>query len=269
MKNIWLASFPRSGNTFFRNILFHVYGIESYEDEALINTSGQSLYVIKTHQLPYTLSRYSSKRDKVIYLVRDGRDAVCSIANQRKNLIDEESDFYLNLKEATIAEAGSFFGGWNTNVRFWLVEKPILIRFEDLIRDPKTEFEKFEKILGLPTANWDELPTFEKQKLGKNKFGFFVDNDPKRFSNAFFSKGKVGSWKEEMPKDLQDIFWNESQEMMEALGYTRSGDILTKNEESINYISTLYWSCKIKTLRIIYLQYRVAIRNFKKRILNK
>ena len=28
---IWLASFPRSGNTFFRNVMFELYGLESYD----------------------------------------------------------------------------------------------------------------------------------------------------------------------------------------------------------------------------------------------
>src|SRR5262245_5929563 len=94
----WLASYPRSGNSFFRIVLKHLYAIPTYEaynldlanpifaglaeivghkpNPATLEEMAQSgqHYIVKTHELP---------RDDypAIYLVRDGRDAIVSHAN--------------------------------------------------------------------------------------------------------------------------------------------------------------------------------------------
>jgi len=242
MKKVWIASFPRSGNTFFRNILFDVYGVNSLEDESEIkfsNNKDESVF-IKVHKLPYQLKSYNSKKDFVIYLVRDGRDSICSMAFKRKSLIDPNSDIHQNFREATNADRGSFFGGWANNCRLWLAENHILVRFEDLIKDPKTTFQKFEKIIGLPLANWDKLPTFEKQKSGLAKHGIDPDYNYKGndFSQKFFRKGQVGNWKEEMPEEFQNTFWNNSKEIMIALGYSQYGSIDEINLEKLEKIKT-------------------------------
>lgn len=53
---IWLASFPRSGNTFFRVVLHEVYGIESssfhLESRYPLDPGYDKYPVVKTHLLP-------------------------------------------------------------------------------------------------------------------------------------------------------------------------------------------------------------------------
>jgi len=92
---VWLASYPRSGNTFFRVLMKHLYGIKTYSiyNDSLFSEIGASemighedlpasieelsrssrLYLIKTHGLP-------TDDSPVIYLVRDGRDSIVSYA---------------------------------------------------------------------------------------------------------------------------------------------------------------------------------------------
>lgn len=84
---IWLASFPRSGNTFFRALLHTLYGQNTYADYkdpeigVMEVTAGEEppapieelarreqVYFIKTHLLP-------SDASPAIYLLRDGRDS--------------------------------------------------------------------------------------------------------------------------------------------------------------------------------------------------
>ena len=89
---IWLASFPRSGNTFFRIALEKLYGLQSlslYEDDpASLSRRASSrvqsglpalhaskdLHFIKTHELP-------DDGSPAILLVRDGRDAMVSFTH--------------------------------------------------------------------------------------------------------------------------------------------------------------------------------------------
>ena len=80
----WLASFPRSGNSFFRrvcryNFKFIVYSKYTekkapVDQETLIKMAkSPEPYVVKTHDLPMDDA-------PAIYLVRDGRDALISYA---------------------------------------------------------------------------------------------------------------------------------------------------------------------------------------------
>lgn len=272
MSVVWIASFPRSGNTFFRNILFHVYGIDSFEHEGKVDLQNSNDTVfVKTHLMPFQLKKYNRKKDKVVYLVRDGRDSICSVSFKRKNLIDGSSDIYTNFKEATHSERGSFFGGWSNNCRLWLEEKPILIRFEDLIKEPKKIFSDLEKTLNLPQANWDELPTFETQQKGETKHGRAGENNTNEadFSGKFFRKGQVGNWREEMPKEFQELYWQKHSEVMKSFGYSEDGSIREMNNKELDIIA----SHKLKNLSIkaslYYWEYRAKLSELKKRILKK
>ena len=236
---IFLSSFPRSGNTFLRNILFEVYGLKS--SEFYIDTDHPpdddfSAYpIVKTHELPSSLQRFDADIPAV-YLVRDGRDAVCSLAHHRSDLIAPGSDYQQNLKEAIIANKGSFFGGWSRNAEAWLERADLIIRFEDLIREPIKTVERIRKIYALPNPAIEKLPTFKTLKFGIPKYGPGIspdasDQEKVAQSGKFFRKGKTGGWKEEMPDDLHDLFWSYHGETMEKFGYSRSGEICDLNPE--------------------------------------
>ena len=97
-----LASYPRSGNTFFRNVLREVYGIESstfhLENEYPLDPNYDKFSVVKTHLLPAQLP-LNLKNAPAIYLVRDGRDCAVSMAWYRKQLIEPSSEYERNLIE--------------------------------------------------------------------------------------------------------------------------------------------------------------------------
>ncbi len=224
---IWLASYPRSGNTFFRIVLHEVYGIESstfhLESRYPVDPDYDKYPVVKTHLLPGQLV----PRDPdipAVYLVRDGRDALVSMANQRVDLIDSASDFRQNLKEAILAEGGSYFGGWSRNVSEWLKRAAVVIRFEDLIRDPVSSIERIRPLLDLPTPDLSRVPTFRDLKSREFKYGSgiehgFSEDRRKKMLDKNFRRGKVGSWRDEMPEDLHRLFWELHGAAMKVLGY--------------------------------------------------
>ena len=162
---ILLSSFPRSGNTFLRNILFEVYGLKSGEFYLDTTHPLEDEYreypFIKTHELPSNLDEFDADVPAV-YLVRDGRDAVCSMAHHRSDLVSPGSEYRQNLKKAIIAARGSFFGGWSRNAEEWLERADLIIRFEDLIRDPINTVEKLRKVYPLPKPVVENLPTFKR-----------------------------------------------------------------------------------------------------------
>lgn len=234
---IWLASFPRSGNTFLRNILFEAYGLESstYHRESTYPLDQNFLQfpLIKTHELPSTLEDLDTHLPAV-YLVRDGRDAVCSLAHHRADLIAPGSDYYQNLKEAIIADRESFFGGWSRNAEEWLSRADLIIRYEDLIDDPLGTVERLRKIYDLPTPDRSKFPTFEDLKYGIPKYGAGRDHDSSENekqdqAKKFFRRGRSGSWKQDMPNELHDLFWSYHGDTMEKYGYSRCGQLLDIN----------------------------------------
>jgi len=234
---IFLSSFPRSGNTFLRNVLFEVYGLESSEFHRdkihYLDDNFKAYPFVKLHELPSSLHEFDPDVPAV-YLVRDGRDSVCSLAHHRSDLVAPGSDYRQNLKEAIIADRGSFFGGWSRNAEEWLKRADLIIRFEDLIREPIRTVERLRKVYTLPTPIVENLPTFKALKFGIPKYGHGVDpnisdQEKIKLSGKFFRRGKTGGWKEDMPEDLHDLFWSYHGETMEKFGYTRSGEIHDPN----------------------------------------
>jgi glycosyltransferase involved in cell wall biosynthesis len=226
---IWLASFPRSGNTFFRNILYQVYGLESStfhrEPNYPVDEGYESYPVVKTHLLPAELIP-DDPNIKKVYLVRDGRDALVSIAHHRKDIIEPHTDYYNNLLEAVLSIEGTFFGGWSENVNQWTEVADVVIRYEDLVEDPIREAEKLRSIMDLPPPNTANLLDFSALKAGQAQYGsgrgFLHDESKiKTLAQKNFRRGKAGSWKDEMPEEIEALFWELHGETMLKMGYER------------------------------------------------
>jgi len=248
--NICIASYPRSGNTFLRHILWDVFGIfswnnynrycyirdcvnnpwirphdtfringRSYEPDDLASLLPSR--VIKTHDLPGKTKPFLRTRPFVIHIIRDGRDAVVSEAHHRSDIIQQGSPFLMNLEEAVTAREGSHFGGWSENVRAWLRKANLVIHFEQLVAEPEHITMILASKLGLPEPDLSKLPTFESQRAGK---GAFVTSEKEiqyrdEFPKLFFRKGESGVWRDEMPLNLQEQFLNLHGKTLDALGY--------------------------------------------------
>lgn len=140
---IWLASYPRSGNTFLRTILWQCFGLRSASvypndvggNKALEDHVGHiehgpngqilfpdnSLPLVKTH-------KYSTDHNPAIYVVRDCRAASNSLFH-----------FYQgNLPLEAIIEGRHRFGTWSSHLESWRPwERPdtLLLKYEDMKND--------------------------------------------------------------------------------------------------------------------------------------
>jgi glycosyltransferase involved in cell wall biosynthesis len=161
--------------------------------------------------------------------VRDGRDAVVSAAWHRCNIVAPGSDFLQNLEEAIRAQAGSFFGGWSENALRWTERADVILRFEDLVREPILTTEKLRHVVDLPRPDLSKVPTFESQKAGSPQYGSGKNVPPGTivgdYASKNFHRGQVGAWKADMPADLLGLFWQKHGEMMERLGYGYDGAV--------------------------------------------
>jgi hypothetical protein len=214
---VWLASFPRSGNSFFRVVCRRLYGLENYSiypekhspvDAATLSRMAEASerYLIKTHEM-------ASDSNPAICLVRDGRDALVSLAwyklsgSAASNTEISEKDFQKALRNEILSTE---FGGWSSNMLSWIrrPEQKVIIRFEDLVKEP----EKITSLaLGATGFN-----------VNKKRGGDVPSFDELHERNPhLYRKGQVGGWKAQMPPDLEVLFWKKHSEAMDALGYVR------------------------------------------------
>jgi glycosyltransferase involved in cell wall biosynthesis len=220
---IWLASFPRSGNTFFRNVLYEVYGLESstyhQEEGRDLDQAFMTYPFVKTHLLPEQLPPELSDRPSV-YLVRDGRAAMVSLAHHRKDIVAPGTDFEHNLLEVIMARDNSHFGGWSHNVLQWKEKADVIIRFEDLIEDPIREVEKLRAIIDLPPPNYDKLPSFQELKFGNPQYGGTHSRKVKDdFTRKFFRKGKKDAWRSDVDQRMESFMAAHHGPMLHQMGY--------------------------------------------------
>ncbi len=248
---IWLASYPRSGNTFFTVVLTRAFGIyptysvydESYyvrrpdhkkvpnnlqalmQDAAVDSMDGVAKldrpFFLKTHDLP------SSDNWPAIYIVRDGRDVLVSYAHYiidfersepapraRRETTSQDSELEQIMRDLLIHEAS--FGGWGRNVKAWINRDPgaTLVKFEDLTCKPVEVVRATLSQIGHPIElkqGEDSFPTFDVIRQDASM----------RNRGQFFRRGKIGAFRDEMPADLEELFWTKYGAIMEELKYDR------------------------------------------------
>jgi hypothetical protein len=156
---IWLASYPRSGNSFISLILHHVYGMQTHslyfkrEPTALREVLGMAplpdslseldgderLHVVKTHELPLNDGR------KAIYIVRDGRDALMSYAKflLRSSPHHQSESAVETMRQLITTDSPNHYRGWSTHVASWLrAPNTTVLAYEDLLEEPVNNVER-------------------------------------------------------------------------------------------------------------------------------
>ena len=190
---IWVASYPRSGNTFLRILLNRFFEQKTYskyndeidigKDSSFSETVGHLKYegdwaafykssaladdniFIKTHDKPEDDS-------KAIFIVRDGRSAAVSYWKYLRSHSKLEVDL------SDVISGTVSFGTWSSHYRAWDPTKrpnTLLIRYESFVANPIKEIERIGEFIGKkPRAG--QVPEFETLKEKYPNF-FRVGND--------------------------------------------------------------------------------------------
>ncbi len=228
---VWVASYPRSGNTYFLLLLNWLYGVKlrsvygsdrTEERKRMAEVMGEDrdaflaalsesrdVYAVKTHDLPY------GDDFPAIYLVRDGRDSLVSYAHYilaMERSISVGGDpvaFQETLRSLIVYRESSAggFGGWSGNVLAWEARRArtVVVRFEELIRNPIRIVEWAWTGAGQMGERADvRLPTFRELR----------EQYP-----SLFRRGQTGSWRTEMPDRLHELFWEHHGAAMRAMNY--------------------------------------------------
>lgn len=228
-KDIFLAGFPKSGNTWLQNIIAGL--ILNMDTKNLSDILSQSLVpdihsakfykryyepmFFKTHSLPQPSYK------KVIHLIRDGRDALWSYYQMKIELGEN-----ITLEEMVTKDKGLFPCSWHEHTRTWL-DNPyksdiLIIKYELLIISPLIELKKICDFIGLTRTEKEldrimEGNSFSEMKKKELIFGGYNKNfNP---NGNFLRKGIIGDFKEGFPPELLQKFEDLARNELVKLNY--------------------------------------------------
>ena len=282
---IWIASYPKSGNTWVRffilSILFgnknridlnHLKKIEQFpiksqfENIGLYSKNLENLKEIsknwinaqkkinlnkkvqfyKTHNLLCQVEKNSFTDYKntlgVIYIVRDPRNIITSLKNHYqkesyedvKKFMFDETSVISSPKNSEIKDypLPQIIGSWKTHYKLWKTMKKnyLLIKYENLINHPESEFKKISKFLeknlkskfnnedldrAISASSFDKLESLEKES------GFLesiTDNKTGK-KKKFFYLGPKNNWNYLLDRKIVDDINIKFETEMKELGY--------------------------------------------------
>ena len=266
---IWLASYPKSGNTWIRSLLTSYFysndGVfnfnllkkieqfssknvpiqlndkSSYQTKISKNwipaqkiiNDDKKVHLLKTHNAICAINgnNFTDKFNTIgaIYIVRDPRNLVTSLANHYEFNLEESFNFISNKRKIIFLkndnlkskskdepEDFNFLGDWASHYKSWkninFCEVKI-VKYEDFLKNPREnfisilnfllKFMKFDidqkKILNaLESTKFSNLSKMEEE----NDFDESVISSKTKKKIKFFNLGKKNNWKNLLDKSL-------------------------------------------------------------------
>jgi hypothetical protein len=161
--DVYLVSYPRSGNTWTRLLVGNYISGGActrdtvpeivpdihWGDRSVCDGLARPRF-IKSHV------SYVPEYPRVVYISRDGRDVAVSYYYyyMRLERIDKSTPFSSFLEEFNRGKV--MFGSWSSHVNSWLdsdLEDLLVIRYEDIKAEPKKELARIIRFAGMPVDN--------------------------------------------------------------------------------------------------------------------
>jgi len=274
---IWLASYPKSGNTWVRlflnsliftkdtNVNINDIKIEQFPSRKYFNgitnniddmeefmqycniaqsklNLDSKIKFFKTHNAFWRTGIYSFTDDKntmgIIHIVRDPRNVITSIKNHYNYENYEKALKFMEDEKNIIGIKGStkemdlptLISSWKTHYNSWknlttLKSRYILIKYEDLLKDPVNEFNKIcsfiSKISKLKFSEKNILKAVENtnfENLRKQEQSKGFKEAPKN-NNKFFYLGPSNVWQNLLDKNIKDRLEINFKKEMQDLSY--------------------------------------------------
>ena len=273
---IWLASYPKSGNTwvrlflnslmfapnetinindiklgqfpvrkYFKDITNNIDDVKEFIQncnyaQSKINLDNKIKF-FKTHNAFWKIGQDCFTNDEntkgIIHIVRDPRNVITSIKNHYgyenyKEALDfmKHENNIIGVKNSTKEEdLPTPISSWKLHYNSWknpinLKSKYILIKYENLLNNPYSEFSKIikfiEKISEIKFKEKNILKSIENTKFEnlqkqEEKEGFKESPN----NNKFFYLGPKNNWQSLLDKNIKDDIETSFKNEMQDLGY--------------------------------------------------
>lgn len=237
----FIASYPRSGNTWLRFVLFDILvsGQTSGFDEVnhiipdvglhkpaipLLPGAGR---LIKTHE------PFQKEYRKAIYLVRDARDVALSEFAYQKALGWIPDDFNSFLQQFVRGEVNPF-SAWHEHVPDWtdskLASSPnfLLIKFEEMRRNTEDTVVRVLDFLGVDVdrgvvtdaiAN-NTVKKMQEKEQKSPQLSNTAPNPNGSEESRFIRSGSIAGWRNRLTDEQIKLIENKAGAVLERMGYS-------------------------------------------------
>lgn len=218
LNDVFIVGFPKSGNTLMQQIIAHlIYGLNEDASRSIVELIAPDIYAnshyfrfneqcfFKSHNLP------EPHYKKVIYMIRDGREALVSYYHMMRNINQE-----IPLEDLYSCKIKLFNATWQEHVQSW-ERNPynadiLFVKYEDLKKDKTAQINRICNFLKLSRTTHEienvvNLSSFEhmknlekRQDWSKMKEKLFVEG------KNFVRRGSINSYLEEVPSELIKMF---------------------------------------------------------------
>jgi hypothetical protein len=246
--DVYLVSYPRSGNTWTRFLLGNLLysdpatfsNIESRVAEIYFNAD-HALRKLPRPRLLKSHEAFHPNYPRVICIVRDPRDVAVSFYHHNVKARNIPDDYPLDefIPRFIRAEFDPRWGSWGDNVMSWIAMRQgnqnfLLLKYEDMKKDSQRELAKIANFLqqaGFPNVDASseklkkaiELSSPERMRaLEQQEAKKYAQLKNTRLDKPFVRSAKAGGWRDSLSaKSVSQIeeAWGT---IMQQLGYPLS-----------------------------------------------
>lgn len=236
--DVFLVSYPKSGNTWVRFMLASLLEPEREIDftsvreviPGIYHASARRLASLARPRLLKSHEYFDPRYPKVIYLVRDPRDVCISYFHHRHRQPGKEGTTLEEHVRAFLKGELDRYGRWEENVGSWIGAKRsaaemLIVRYEDLKADPIRELERIRDFLGLAAddaaieASVRRSSFDEMQRLERFQAEVTGSVSAVRIARPFVRAGRTGGWADELPAACAAMIEEQCEWPMAVLGY--------------------------------------------------
>lgn len=198
----------------------------------MLNLSASKHICLKTHHAKACVDGFPLIPPKIsggaIYIIRDPRDIAISFADHSGVTVAETITHMNDLEHTSIHSVTHLIHvltSWSLHVRSWTsknTDVPVkVIKYEDMLANPKYEFEQILEGLGIETINRDRF----NFALGETEFKSLQTLEAetgfreKSKGEKFFRVGKAGQWEKGLTQRELERVQEDHGEVMREYGY--------------------------------------------------
>lgn len=240
--DVFLVSFPKSGNTWTRFLVSNFLYPETPANFANIyklvpdpeGTPKRHFDRMPRPRIIKSHTCFDPGYPRVIYVVRDPRDVILSQYHyhRKRRVIDDQFPLEIFVDRFLAGETCSY-GSWAENVSTWLMTRRndprfLLLRYEDMIADTADELAKIASFMGIAATRERLLQAVERssadnmRKLEKEHSHMSSMTKSSRQDLPFVRSASKGGWKSGLPETEVAKIETAWAPLMHCLGYELS-----------------------------------------------
>ena len=211
-----------------------IYSLREKAHQLISKSHAGQMILVKTHvtlgQVSGMLTITPSVTWGAVYVVRNPLDVVVSYASHYGISVDQAIASSLRTDHAILRKPGlidQIVGNWSQHVTGWTQTaglKRLVLRYEDMLRDPESAFKSLVTFGALPynrkrLKRAIRFSSFKTLRQQESNIGFV---EASSHGQKFFRSGTVGDWRHALTEENIAQICEGHRDVMQMFGYVDS-----------------------------------------------